>query len=96
MGADDVDRAVAFWSEVFGYDVVRFPDAEDEFTILVPEIQSSHEADAIARKVLDVLKVPIRLTGNELIITTSIGITIGLDWFLLNVLLHSVLARADR
>ncbi|MEZ5511117.1 MAG: EAL domain-containing protein [Gammaproteobacteria bacterium] len=51
----------------------------DEFTILVPEIQHSHEADAIARKVLDVLKVPIRLTGNELIITTSIGITIGLD-----------------
>lgn len=51
----------------------------DEFTILVPEIQSSHEADAIARKVLDVLKVPIRLTGTELIITTSIGITIGLD-----------------
>ena len=51
----------------------------DEFTILVPEIQSNHEADAIARKVLDVLKVPIRLTGTELIITTSIGITIGLD-----------------
>lgn len=50
----------------------------DEFTILVPEIQHVHEADAIARKVLDVLKVPIRLTGSELIITTSIGITIGL------------------
>ena len=51
----------------------------DEFTILVPEILDSHEADAIARKVLDVLKVPIRLTGTELIITTSIGITIGPD-----------------
>lgn len=51
----------------------------DEFTILVPEIQHTNEADAIARKVLDVLKVPIRLTGVEVIITTSIGITIGLD-----------------
>ena len=36
MGADDVGRAVAFWREVFGYDVVSFPDADDEFTILVP------------------------------------------------------------
>ena len=50
----------------------------DEFTILVPEINDSHEADAIARKVLDVLKVPIRLTGLEVIITTSIGISVGL------------------
>ncbi len=51
----------------------------DEFTILVPEIHHAQEADAIARKVLDVLKVPIRLTGLEVIITTSIGITIGLS-----------------
>lgn len=50
----------------------------DEFTILVPEINDTHEADAIARKVLDVLKVPIRLTGLEVIITTSIGISVGL------------------
>ncbi|HBO91758.1 MAG TPA: hypothetical protein DD667_00665, partial [Gammaproteobacteria bacterium] len=50
----------------------------DEFTILVPEISEGYEADAIARKVLDVLKVPIRLTGLEVIITTSIGISVGL------------------
>ena len=36
LGADDVERAVAFWSAVFGYDVVRFPDADNGFTILVP------------------------------------------------------------
>lgn len=36
MGADDVGRAVAFWSATLGYEVVAFPDAEDEFTILVP------------------------------------------------------------
>jgi len=36
MGADDVGRAVAFWRDVFGYDVVPFDDADDEFTVLVP------------------------------------------------------------
>jgi predicted enzyme related to lactoylglutathione lyase len=36
LGAEDVDRAAHFWAEVFGYEVVTFPDAEDGFTILVP------------------------------------------------------------
>lgn len=40
LGADDVDRAVAFWAEVFGYEVVRFPGADDDFTILVPPDRS--------------------------------------------------------
>ena len=36
LGADDPDRAVAFWSQVLGYDVVPFPDEPDDFSILVP------------------------------------------------------------
>ena len=36
LGADDVDRAVRFWAEVFGYEVVRFEESGDDFTILVP------------------------------------------------------------
>ena len=36
LGADDVDRAVAFWSRVFDYEVVTFPDSANDFTILVP------------------------------------------------------------
>ncbi|MBI4934297.1 MAG: VOC family protein [Actinobacteria bacterium] len=36
LGADDVDRAVAFWSAVLGYDIVRFADSENGFTILRP------------------------------------------------------------
>ena len=36
LGADDVDRAVSFWSHVLGYEPVRFPDSDNEFTILVP------------------------------------------------------------
>jgi catechol 2,3-dioxygenase-like lactoylglutathione lyase family enzyme len=36
LGADDVDRAVSFWSHVLGYEPVHFPDSENGFTILVP------------------------------------------------------------
>lgn len=36
LGADDVDRAVAFWAEVLGYEVVRFDGSADDFTILRP------------------------------------------------------------
>lgn len=36
LGVDDVDRAVAFWSQVLGYAPVHFPDSENDFTILVP------------------------------------------------------------
>lgn len=36
LGADDVERAVAFWASTLGYDVVRFPDSENDFTILRP------------------------------------------------------------
>jgi catechol 2,3-dioxygenase-like lactoylglutathione lyase family enzyme len=36
FGAEDVDRAVAFWAAVFGYQVITFPDSENDFTILVP------------------------------------------------------------
>ena len=36
VGAEDVARAVGFWSEVFGYEVVTSPGSDDDFTILVP------------------------------------------------------------
>jgi catechol 2,3-dioxygenase-like lactoylglutathione lyase family enzyme len=36
LGAEDVDRAAAFWAAVLGGDVVSFPEAEDGFTIVVP------------------------------------------------------------
>jgi predicted enzyme related to lactoylglutathione lyase len=34
LGADDVERAVGFWSAALGYDIIRFPDSENDFTIL--------------------------------------------------------------
>ena len=36
LGAEDVDRAAAFWAEVFGYEVITFPGSSDGFTLLVP------------------------------------------------------------
>ena len=36
LGAEDVDRAARVWAEVLGYEIVRFPDVVDGFTILVP------------------------------------------------------------
>lgn len=36
MGAADVERAVTFWSQALGYSPVRFPETDNEFTILVP------------------------------------------------------------
>ena len=36
LGADDIDRAVSFWSAVLGYEPHHFPDSDNGFTILVP------------------------------------------------------------
>lgn len=36
LGADDVERAIAFWSGALGFEPVRFPDTDDDFTVLVP------------------------------------------------------------
>ena len=36
LGAEDVERAVAFWSAALGYRPHRFPAEEDDFTILIP------------------------------------------------------------
>ena len=36
LGAANVDRAASFWSQVLGYEPVHFPNADNEFTILVP------------------------------------------------------------
>ena len=36
MGAEQVERAVAFWAAVLDYDPVQVPGPENDFTILVP------------------------------------------------------------
>ncbi len=48
----------------------------DEFLILLPRISSSSDAGRVGRKIIDTLVEPISCNGNELSITTSIGISI--------------------
>ena len=48
----------------------------DEFLILLPRISSSSDAGRVGRKIIDALIEPVTCNGNELSITTSIGISI--------------------
>lgn len=48
----------------------------DEFLILLPEIKTADNAEAIARKIILTIAEPIKLNGDMLHVTASIGITI--------------------
>lgn len=48
----------------------------DEFTILLTDIRAPTDAGYVAEKVLEALRSPINLSGHQIVITTSIGITI--------------------
>ena len=48
----------------------------DEFTILLGDIASATDASLVAEKVLKVLQEPITINDQQLVVTTSIGITI--------------------
>ncbi len=47
----------------------------DEFTLLLPEVNSREDAEFIARKIIKSLKEPFRIDSHELFISTSIGIS---------------------
>ncbi len=51
----------------------------DEFTVMLPIVGSADDAVQIARKILDVLRLPFPLDGDERFITTSLGISIYPD-----------------
>jgi len=48
----------------------------DEFTVLLYDIASPGDAGLVAEKILHRLREPIDLSGQPLVVTTSIGITI--------------------
>ncbi|HEX7038281.1 MAG TPA: EAL domain-containing protein [Pseudomonadales bacterium] len=48
----------------------------DEFTILLFDVDSANDAAAVAEKILRALERPITVSGHQLVITTSIGITV--------------------
>jgi diguanylate cyclase (GGDEF)-like protein len=57
-----------------GDTVARF--GGDEFTLLVPRIDSVEEAAKIAQKIIETLKIPFFIHDRELFVTTSIGISV--------------------
>ena len=48
----------------------------DEFTILLYDIHAPSDAGTVAEKILEQLRKPITISGHQLVVTTSIGITI--------------------
>jgi diguanylate cyclase (GGDEF)-like protein/PAS domain S-box-containing protein len=48
----------------------------DEFTVLLTNIGSSDDATRIARKILDAIRQPFRVTGREVHTSTSVGISL--------------------
>jgi diguanylate cyclase (GGDEF)-like protein/PAS domain S-box-containing protein len=47
----------------------------DEFTVLLPEISSLEDAHAVGEKIIDLMRQPVVLAGSEVVVTTSIGIS---------------------
>lgn len=48
----------------------------DEFTIIVSDVTSSHDASVVAKKVIQSLSTPITVDDRELFVSTSIGISL--------------------
>ncbi|HEX7151160.1 MAG TPA: EAL domain-containing protein [Thermoanaerobaculia bacterium] len=64
-----------------GDTVARF--GGDEFTLLIPRVESVENAATIAHKIIETLKLPFFIHARELFVTTSIGVSLfpedGLD-----------------
>jgi len=70
--------AVRLLSLVNNYDhVARL--GGDEFAILLPRITNAEEAAAYAQRLLDIFAQPFRVAGQELYVTTSVGISLYPD-----------------
>jgi len=48
----------------------------DEFTLLIPTIDSVDDATKIAQKIIETLKIPFYINERELFVTTSIGMSL--------------------
>lgn len=49
----------------------------DEFTLVLPQVQSAHDATKIAKRIINTLKTPFDCHGQEIYVTTSIGIALA-------------------
>lgn len=48
----------------------------DEFAVILSELKSPQNAGPVAKKLIDALRLPYNLDGNEVFVTASIGITL--------------------
>jgi diguanylate cyclase (GGDEF)-like protein len=48
----------------------------DEFTVLLPEVSDTSSAELVATKIMAAMKKPFRVSGQELQVTTSIGVSL--------------------
>ena len=48
----------------------------DEFVALLPEVADDHDAERVAQRVLDALREPIFVSGQECFVTASVGVAI--------------------
>ena len=47
----------------------------DEFVVLLRHVQSEHDAVLVARKIVDVLGTPVQAQGQEVCVTSSVGVS---------------------
>ena len=48
----------------------------DEFVALLPEVSDDHDAERVAQRVLDALREPLFVSGQECFVTASVGVAI--------------------
>ncbi|MBD3232901.1 MAG: EAL domain-containing protein [candidate division Zixibacteria bacterium] len=48
----------------------------DEFTVMLPNLDNATNAAVVARKILETLSKPLSISGNEIHITASVGISV--------------------
>lgn len=65
----------------------------DEFVILQPDVRHPLEADALARKIVDVLTAPYEIAGEDITIGISLGYTMALSG---SARLDHMMASADK
>ncbi|NVK19425.1 MAG: EAL domain-containing protein [Methylocystaceae bacterium] len=51
----------------------------DEFTIVLPDLKHTQDVEKVARKILEVLSKPFQISGQEIFVSGSVGITIYPD-----------------
>jgi len=48
----------------------------DEFTVIVPDVTDVHHISSVAQKIIEAVAIPFTLEGQEVFVTTSIGISV--------------------